>query len=331
MRIILPKAMAAALLLLAPAAGRGADTSFAYNGRLLDEKGHVLSRLNHTIVFRLYDQASGGTPLWACTNSVLLSADGQFSVELAGKTVSGESLGSLFAANSQNSLYLGLTVDNDDGEISPRQKLLSVPKAVWASDCEGSKGNVAVAGACTGGTADTGTTSANSVVVTNALTCGSLVSGSMSVGSGQSSASLSVGGTVSGKGVIPVGGIIVWSGSAARIPNGWVLCNGQSSNGRTTPDLRDRFIVGAGGGYKVGAKGGEATHKLTIDEMPSHTHQDKFYGADVALVYKKNNYFYNQAAKYDLQNTAETESKGGNKPHNNLPPYYALCYIMRVK
>ena len=333
MRIRLSKAMAAALLLLAPVAGRGADTSFAYNGQLLDEKGHRLSQLNHAIVFRLYEQATGGDPLWSCTTNVKLSADGQFSVELAGKAVSGESLSTLFASKAQSTLYLGLTVDNDEGEISPRQKLLSVPKAVWASDCVGAKGNLVVTNACIGGVANTGKTTADSVVVTNALTCGSLVSGSMVVTNltGNHRANLTVSGTVSGKGVIPIGGIVIWSGSAASIPNGWVLCNGQKSNGRTTPDLRDRFIVGAGSGYKVGAKGGEATHKLTVNEMPSHSHSYSFYGADVALAFKKNNYFYSQKEPYDLSNTAETESTGGNKAHENRPPYYALCYIMRVK
>ena len=50
----------------------------------------------------------------------------------------------------------------------------------------------------------------------------------------------------------PVGGIIMWSGTIAAIPTGWALCNG--SNG--TPDLRDRFVIGAGSTYAVGATGG---------------------------------------------------------------------------
>ena len=323
------EAMAAALLLLAPAAGRGADTSFAYHGRLLDEKGQMLSSQNHTIVFRIYDQAAGGEPLWSCTRNVLLSDKGMFSVELSGNAVSGESLRALFAANAGGSLYLGLTVDNDGGEISPRQKLVSVPKAVCAADSVAAKGDIVVSNVCTGNTVSvTGMATASSVEVSGALSCGSLVSGSMSVTNG---GNLDVEGTVSGKGVIPVGGILIWSGSAASIPKGWVLCNGQTANGLATPDLRDRFIVGAGLGYNVGAKGGEATHKLTIDEMPSHTHQYKFSGADVALAYKKNNFFYCQNDPYGLSNTADTESRGGNKAHENRPPYYALCYIMRVK
>jgi hypothetical protein len=54
---------------------------------------------------------------------------------------------------------------------------------------------------------------------------------------------------------VPSGGIIMWSGSIGSIPSGYVLCNG--SNG--TPDLRDRFIVGAGNSYSVGNNGGFAS------------------------------------------------------------------------
>jgi hypothetical protein len=66
----------------------------------------------------------------------------------------------------------------------------------------------------------------------------------------------------------PSGGIIMWSGSIASIPAGWLLCNGTSG----TPDLRDRFIVGAGSTYAVNATGGFATYSLSTAQLPSHTH-----------------------------------------------------------
>jgi hypothetical protein len=62
----------------------------------------------------------------------------------------------------------------------------------------------------------------------------------------------------------PSGGIIIWSGSSASIPSGWFLCDGANS----TPDLRDRFIVGAGSTYAVGATGGQNS----ITSVPAHTH-----------------------------------------------------------
>ncbi len=69
-------------------------------------------------------------------------------------------------------------------------------------------------------------------------------------------------------GAVPLGGIIMWNGSVASIPSGWALCNG--ANG--TPDLRDRFIVGAGNSYAPFATGGQASVNLTVAQMPSHAH-----------------------------------------------------------
>lgn len=74
---------------------------------------------------------------------------------------------------------------------------------------------------------------------------------------------------------VPSGFIGMWSGSIASIPGGWALCDG--TNG--TPNLKDRFVVGAGGAYGVGATGGASSfsgstdgHALTVLEMPSHNH-----------------------------------------------------------
>lgn len=67
---------------------------------------------------------------------------------------------------------------------------------------------------------------------------------------------------------IPVGLITLWSGSIASIPSGWALCNGSGG----TPDLRDRFIVGAGSTYAVGATGGATSVTLSTANMPAHTH-----------------------------------------------------------
>jgi len=68
--------------------------------------------------------------------------------------------------------------------------------------------------------------------------------------------------------LIPTGVITLWSGSVASIPSGWVLCNGSNS----TPDLRDRFVVGAGSTYAVNATGGANTVTLDATMIPAHTH-----------------------------------------------------------
>ena len=69
---------------------------------------------------------------------------------------------------------------------------------------------------------------------------------------------------------VPSGAIFIWSGSVASIPSGYVLCNGSNS----TPDLRNRFVVGAGTGsaYSLNDTGGSNTVTLTTGHLPSHSH-----------------------------------------------------------
>jgi hypothetical protein len=68
--------------------------------------------------------------------------------------------------------------------------------------------------------------------------------------------------------IIPAGVILMWSGSIATIPSGWLLCDGTNS----TPNLRDRFVIGAGSTYAVNATGGATTATLSTTNLPSHTH-----------------------------------------------------------
>ena len=64
------------------------------------------------------------------------------------------------------------------------------------------------------------------------------------------------------------GMIIIWSGATNAIPSGWVICDGNNS----TPDLRNRFIVGAGDSYSVAATGGANTVTLADTDIPAHSH-----------------------------------------------------------
>jgi microcystin-dependent protein len=75
---------------------------------------------------------------------------------------------------------------------------------------------------------------------------------------------------------LPSGGIILWSGAIASIPSGWLLCDGGSG----TPDLRDRFVVGAGLGYAVNDTGGSVTVVLETANLPVHSHS--FSGSTVS-------------------------------------------------
>lgn len=69
---------------------------------------------------------------------------------------------------------------------------------------------------------------------------------------------------------IPSGIIVMWSGITSNIPSGWHLCDGNSG----TPDLRDRFIIGAGSSHNPNDKGGNNSTSVTIptNALPNHTH-----------------------------------------------------------
>jgi hypothetical protein len=147
---------------------------------------------------------------------------------------------------------------------------------------------------------------------------------------------------------IPTGGILLWSGSIGSIPAGYVLCNG--NNG--TPDLRDRFIVGAGSTYAVNATGGSAdaivvshTHTATsVVTDPGHLHDRNPGGATERYYITGSGYSdigggslssLESGAITSTETTgitvATTVASAGNSGTNgNLPPYYALCYIMKT-
>ena len=181
------------------------------------------------------------------------------------------------------------------------------------------------------------------------------------------------------------GMIILWSGSTGNIPSGFVLCNGSNS----TPDLRDRFVIGAGSSYSVGATGGSANVTLSTNQIPSHAHSGNahthsfnvgnhthsFSGSgssshthnlvigtntsgntnSVKYVSAQGNgrqrrsdwaSWYAESATVNLtvsgntgnagvsgntgNGTSNVGNTGGGGAHENRPPYYALCYIMKT-
>lgn len=108
------------------------------------------------------------------------------------------------------------------------------------------------------------------------------------------------------------GVIVLWSGSIATIPAGFVLCDG--SNG--SPDLRDKFLVGAGSTYAVDAQGGAVNHNHTFTS-DGHDHMlESGEGLEAGLI--KQEY-----------TTIDVDS-GSTDNADGRPPYYALCWIMKT-
>lgn len=164
---------------------------------------------------------------------------------------------------------------------------------------------------------------------------------------------------------VPSGVITMWYGSIASIPSGWYLCNGLNG----TPDLRDRFIVGAGSSYAVGATGGNAnavlvshnhvsTSSFTGTPLGTHTHTatDSGHthsyslptqsfpqsGSSTPALYPSytttstNTGFANISVSSASAGTpagtisTSISTEGVSSIGANLPPYYALAYIMKA-
>ena len=136
----------------------------------------------------------------------------------------------------------------------------------------------------------------------------------------------------------PKGLIMIWHNNGTTNPTnddlapGWSLCDGNTYNGYTTPDLRGRFVLGAGSGTGLTPRtvgtgvsgphiGGAETHTLNIDEIPSHSHSLDLGSA------------CSFSSCGSGRNTTmwgggvNTNASGGGRPHNNMPPFYVLCYI----
>ena len=160
-------------------------------------------------------------------------------------------------------------------------------------------------------------------------------------------------------GAVPIGGILPFSGTFGGtgnrfpIPLGssepllsFCLCDGTTTNGLPVPDLRGLFVRGASDSEPAGSTGGSETHShslsgtvgsttLTVEQLASHRHDIKTFSGRIGAATPQ------QVWEATGNTIRITENTGGSQPHthtldgasgeaNNLPPYYALSYIMRI-
>jgi microcystin-dependent protein len=161
----------------------------------------------------------------------------------------------------------------------------------------------------------------------------------------------------------PVGSIVAFY--TRDIPENWLLCDGQSIDEKlypelynllqhkNVPDLRNRFLVGAGNNYPLGSTGGQDSVTLQTSQIPAHTHHitgiqsnnEPFkdvdlgwmrreemhgvYGTDRTVYYYKSDKF--DTKFFNTKTSTPIQSTGEGLSHENRPPYHAVYYIIKAK
>ena len=361
-------------------------------GNVISNKAGKVQR-SQSVTLRLWETATSSEnekPLWARQFAVYTDETGLFNLEvsdsvgspLPGAAKENSLVGALTKAKA-GQLYIGLEVEGSAAEIVPRQRLFAVPFAAVANDVRAISHDIPVSGKLTVTSPEGRTTivsgdginqkGKDSFSTFNAVNATTVVAGTVKVATIEPNAAnatvtvdanltvrdnATVKGTLSnnvGEVVaVPVGGIIMWTRAELPEPKDhWAICDGEIHNGVKTPNLKDRFVVGAGGAYNLTETGGEPTVTLTSKQAPLHEHSHDYWGnrnlkirrGDLWILGNEDQNFltwYEWSDSWKSPSIREstfrfgTSAAGGDngfpvEAHENRPPYYALYYIMRVK
>jgi microcystin-dependent protein len=278
------------------------------------------------------DYLDNGSPPPLLLAKLSLGKDGQVAVDQSERRYSGlrfPTLGEapILNADATGAVHLWLP---DAGKLSPLLTISEAGKVGIGTAVP--KSPLSVSGA-----AAIGADYATKIAPADGL----IIQGQVGIGTTNPKEMLEVNGRIKDQTgyVMPVGTILAYAGRAA--PEGWLMCDGQTISlddkykhlrdliGNTTPNLSGRALIGAGGIYSLGQTGGEETHKLEIDEIPSHSHtiNNGDFGIHSRSFLGSND--PDRPYKTLAQPKLNTDNTGGGQAHNNMQPYYVVNYIIK--